>query len=106
MLNHSIKHERTKIVPLRIIGNLCGGFAGNHIFKSLVLDENNDYGLKYKYHAKMWKYLNKPYEWWGTYYMVDMDAWGKQLDQMKIDMSDSGWDDYDEFGKAYWDKDE
>ena len=53
----------------------------------------------------MWKYLNKPYEWWGTYYTIDMESWRKELDKIKIDMSDSGWDDYDEFGKAYWDKD-
>jgi hypothetical protein len=33
-----------------------------------------------------------------------MDAWKKSLEKMKIDMSDSGWDDYDEFGKAYWEK--
>ena len=69
------------------------------------MDEDEEYGWRYKYHAFMWKYLNKPYEWWGTYYMIDMDAWKKSLDKIKIDMSDSGWDDYDEFGKAYWDKD-
>jgi hypothetical protein len=25
---------------------------------------------------------------------------------MRIDMSDEGWDDYDAFGKAYWEKEE
>ena len=106
MIQFSTKKDRTRIIPLRIIGNICGGFAGNHIFKAMLLDEEENHGLKYKYHGFMWKYLNKPYEWWGTYYMVDMEAWGEHLDQLKIDMSDSGWDDYDEFGKAYWDKDE
>jgi hypothetical protein len=72
-LSKSTKIEKTKIVPLRIIGNICGGFAGNHLFKSLILDENENYGLRYRYHAKMWTVLNKPYTWWGTYYMLDMD---------------------------------
>ena len=68
------------------------------------MDEDEEYGWRYKYHAKMYKILNKPYELWGTYYTIDMDAWKRTLDQMKIDMSDSSWDDYDEFGVAYWDK--
>ena len=107
MINHSTKTERTKILPLRWIGNFLGGYAGNHLIKAIDLDESLDsnLGFRYKYHAKMWKYLNKPYEWWGTYYTIDMDAWKKDLDQIKIDMSDEGWDDYDAFGKAYWDKD-
>lgn len=104
MINHSTKTERTKIWPLRWIGNFLGGYAGNHLVKAIDLDEELDsnLGLRYKYHAKMWVILNKPYEWWGTYYTIDMDAWKKDLDQMKIDMSDEGWDDYDENGKAYW----
>ena len=71
-LSKSTKIEKTRIWPLRVIGNLCGGFAGNHLFKSLILDEDKNYGLRYRYHAKMWKYLNKPYTWWGTYYTIDM----------------------------------
>jgi hypothetical protein len=106
MINHSTKTERTKILPLRWIGNICGEFAGNHIVKCVNMDEDEECGWRYKYHAKMWKYLNKPYEWWGTYYMIDMEMWKKDLDQIRIDMDDEGWDDYDAFGKAYWDKDE
>jgi hypothetical protein len=105
MLNHSTKIQRTKIWPLRWIGNISGEFAGNHLVKCVNMDEDEEFGWRYKYHAKMWKYLNKPYELWGTYYTIDMDSWKKSLEKMKIDMSDSGWDDYDEFGKAYWDKD-
>jgi len=102
------KIEKTRIWPLRVIGNFCGGFAGNHLFKAMILEEelDVDLGFRYKYHAKMWVLLNKPYEWWGTYYQVDIDRWKNEIDQMRIDMSDKGWDDYDEFGKAYWDKDE
>jgi hypothetical protein len=36
--------------------------------------------------------------------MLDIKGWKTELDQMKIDMADEGWDDYDAFGKAYWDK--
>ncbi len=54
----------------------------------------------------MWVYLNKPYMWWGTYYSIDMEAWAEELDQMKSDMSGPGWDDYDENGIPYWEKDE
>ena len=104
MINHSTKIQRTKILPLRWIGNFLGGYAGNHIVKAVYLDEDGELGFRYKYHAFMWKYLNKPYEWWGTYYMLDMAAWKEELDQTRIAMADEGWDDYDAFGKAYWEK--
>lgn len=106
MINHSTKVEKTKVLPLRWIGNLLGGYATNHLVKCVNLDEDEEYGLRYKYHAKMWKYLNKPYELWGTYYTIDMDAWKKELDQMKIDMSGPEWDDYDADGVPYWEKTE
>ena len=67
-----IKHQKTKIVPLRFIGNICGGFAGNHLFKAMCLDEDGDHGWRYKYHGKMWVILNKPYKLWGTYYIMDI----------------------------------
>ncbi len=66
------KHQRTKILPLRLMGNLCGDIAGNHIVKALYMDENGDFNWRYKYHAKMWKIFNKPYERWGTYYELDI----------------------------------
>ncbi len=104
MINHSTKHHKTKILPLRWIANICGEFAGNHLVKCVNMDEDQEYGWRYKYHAKMYVLLNKPYEKWGTYYTVDMDAWKKELDKMKIDMSGPGWDDYDEDGVPYWEK--
>lgn len=79
MINHSTKHEKTRIWPLRRIANICGEFAGNHIVKCVNMDEDQEYGWRYKYHAKMYKILNKPYELWGTYYTIDMDAWRKDL---------------------------
>jgi hypothetical protein len=104
-MNHSTKIQRTSIWPLRWIGNICGSYAGNHLVRAIDLDEELDsyLGFRYKYHAKMWKYLNKPYERWGTYYTIDLEGWKTDLDQMKTEMSEEGWDDYDAFGKAYWD---
>ena len=103
MLKHSTKHQRTKIWPLRWIGNICGSYAGNHLVKAINLDEELDsaLGFRYKYHAKMWVLLNKPYEQWGTYYSLDIKG---MMDDLKLD--GAGWDDYDAFGRAYWDKDE
>jgi hypothetical protein len=81
MINHLIKHQKTKIIPLRWIGNFFGGYASDHLLKAVNLDEelDIDLGFKYKYHAKMWVILNKPYEWWGTYYLLDMEEWGKDI---------------------------
>jgi len=99
MINHLTKIERTKVWPLRWIGNFLGGYAGNHLVKAIDLDESLDsnLGFRYKYHAKMWKYLNKPYTWWGTYYELD-------LENLKKDMEGSGWDDYDNKGRPYWER--
>jgi len=99
-MNNITKIEKTKVVPLRWIGNFLGEYAGNHLVKAIDLDESLDsnLGFKFKYHAKCWKYLNKPYTWWGTYYELDIKG-------MIDDLDGAGWDDYDEFGKAYWDKD-
>ena len=96
-LSRSKTIQKTRILPLRWIGNFCGEYAGNHLVKAIDLDEalDSNLGFRYKYHAKCWKYLNKPYEWWGTYYQLDIEG-------MKKDLEGSGWDDYDEFGKAYW----
>jgi hypothetical protein len=95
------KIEKTRILPLRWIGNFLGEYAGNHLVKAIDLDEELDsqLGLRFKYHAKMWVILNKPYKWWGTCYQLDIKG---MMDDLKLD--GAGWDDYDEFGKAYWDK--
>jgi hypothetical protein len=96
MINHSTKIQKTRILPLRWIGNICGEFAGNHIVKCANMDEDEEYGWRYKYHAKMYVILNKPYEWWGTYYTIDMQAWREELDQMSTELSDCGWDNSEE----------
>ena len=100
-MKHSTKIEKTRIWPLRWIGNFLGSYAGDHLVKCFDYDEDGKLGFRYKYHAKMWVLLNKPYTWWGTYYSLDIKG---MMDDLKLD--GAGWDDYDEFGKAYWDKDE
>jgi hypothetical protein len=67
-----LKHQKTNILPLRWIGNFLGGYAGDHLVKAFDLDEDDNLGLRFKYHSRMWKYLNKPYELWGTYYILDL----------------------------------
>jgi hypothetical protein len=71
-LNKITKHQKTKILPLRCIGNICGEISSNHLVEAMYMDENGDYGYRFKFHSKVWKYLNKPYEWWGTYYIIDL----------------------------------
>jgi hypothetical protein len=98
---HSNKIEKTRILPLRWIGNICGAYAGNHLVKCFDYDEDNRLGFAYRYHAKMYTVLNKPYELWGTYYKVDTKAW---LDEIEKNVAGQNWDDYDEDGIAYWEK--
>ena len=39
----SKKIQRTKILPLRWIGNYLGGIAGNSLVKAFDLDEDGDF---------------------------------------------------------------
>ena len=84
-LNHLTTIQKTKILPLRWIGNICGEFASNHLVKVLHYDDHDDHGFVYRYHGFIWKYLNKPYTWWGTYYIVDMEAWRGSTDSESLD---------------------
>lgn len=61
------------------------------------MDEKEEYGWRYKAYSLVWKYLNAPYERWGTYYSINMELW-------KEEMSGKIWDDYDEDGVPYWEK--
>jgi hypothetical protein len=97
-LKHSKKFNKTKILPLRWIGNGCSHIATNSLVKAFDLQDNNDFGYRFKFHSKVWNYLNKPYTWWGTYYTID-------LEYLKNDpVLDKLGSDYDEDGVAYWEK--
>ncbi len=68
------KHQRTKILPLRWIANALCYPATRSLTKAFDLDEQNKLGLRFKFHCKVWHYLNKPYEKYGTYYTVDLNS--------------------------------
>jgi hypothetical protein len=97
-----IKVENTKIIPLRWIGNLCNSISTNHLTKAVDLDEQEKFGLRYKYHIKMWQIFDIPYVKWGTYYILDMKAWKIDLETQEL-LGRLG-SDYDENGVAYWEK--
>jgi hypothetical protein len=78
-LKNSTRVDRTKILPLRWFANTCSYIATNSLVKAFDLDEQGIYGYRFKFHSKVWHYLNKPYELWGTYYMVDTKAWKETL---------------------------
>jgi hypothetical protein len=50
---------------------MCEAIAAPHLLKVVYLDEDQDYGFRYKYHAKMWSIFFKPYRKWGTLYTFD-----------------------------------
>ena len=106
-LRYSKKIQRTKILPLRWIGNAISYPATSSLVKAFHLQDEGNFGYRFKFHSKIWRYLNKPYEWWGTVYTVDMDAIKKALDedpeyQKLMDRLGS---DY-ENEVPYWDKNE
>lgn len=97
MDSYSTKHERTKIWPLRWLANGLMYVATYSLTKAFNLQDDNNFGYRFKIHSGIWHYLSKPYEKWGTYYSLN-------LNQMKIDMSAEGWNDYDKDGIPYWEK--
>ena len=70
-LKMSQKINKTKILPLRWFANACSGIAIRSLVKAFDLDEDGNYGYRFKFHSKVWKYLNKPYEKWGTYWVIN-----------------------------------
>lgn len=93
----STPEHKTRILPLRWFVNWLNGPATTCLLKAINLDESENYGLRYKLYAFGWRFLNAPYERWGTVYKIDMEAWKK-------DMEGSGWDDYDKNGVPYWEE--
>jgi len=68
---HFKKKQKTKILPLRWIANQLSYPATNSLSKAIELQEQGNFGYRFKFHAKVWYYLNNLYERWGTYYEVD-----------------------------------
>ena len=71
------KEQRTKILPLRWIGNGCSYIATNSLVKAFNLQAHTN-GYRFKFHCFIWKTFNKPYTWWGTSYVMDTSKWNKE----------------------------
>lgn len=71
-LESSKIHHKTKIVPLRWMANLLSYPAVRSLVKAFDLQEDGNTGYRFKFHCLVWKYLNKPYERWGSYYTVEL----------------------------------
>jgi hypothetical protein len=100
------KIQRTKILPLRWIGNYIFHPLSMFFF-NIAIRENEDNVDKDLLTPspkrallawKLYNWLDYPYEWWGTYYELD-------LKHLKIDaVLDKLGSDYDEDGIPYWEK--
>lgn len=95
----STPEHKTRILPLRWIANSLNGPATKCLTKAVGMDEDRLYGWKFNLYLIGWKFLNLPYERWGTTYKVDLEEWKKDMD-----FDNKSWDDYDENGIAYWEK--
>jgi hypothetical protein len=72
-LSNSKKMQKTNLLPLRWIGNLCERPAKYHLNMFLHYKDHDDLGLACRYHAYASRLLYKPYFWWGTYYELNME---------------------------------
>jgi hypothetical protein len=69
-LKNSTRVDQTKILPLRWFASLCNTIATRSLVKAFDLDEQENFGYRFKFHCMVWKYLNKPYQKWGTYWIL------------------------------------
>ena len=53
------KCQKTNILPLRWIGNICGEISSSSLVKVWDLYEDDNLGYRYKFHSKVFKYLKK-----------------------------------------------
>ncbi len=67
-LDGFLKHQKTKILPLRWFANLCEKVAHYYLLKALYRSENKDKGFVFKCQAILSNLFYKPYMRWGTYY--------------------------------------
>ena len=72
--------DKTNILPLRWIANALGHIAIRSLTKAFDLQEQDNLGYRFKFHCKVWHYLDKPYHKWGTFYTVDIKDLGTNSD--------------------------
>ncbi len=88
--NRTMKIEQTNILPLRWLANFCGYIACKTILPLSDMDEDGNYGIKYKVYNFIYN-ATWPISYnYGTIY------------QWLDDLGGAGWDDYDENGHPYW----
>jgi len=101
-----IPEQKTKVLPLRWLANYVFHPVSMWFFH-IGLNANDRYIYEWdtykfrhflmeKFGYWMYYYLDKPYQWWGTFYVFKMP------DDFKLD-DGLGWDDYDDRGIPYWD---
>ena len=102
-----IPEHKTNILPLRWLAN--GVFHPISMwFFNMGLKANDqlqyDYAsatlideIKEKVGFRFYNFLNHPYEWWGTLYVLDQGVMAAFKQEV------GNWDDYDESGHPYWD---
>jgi len=88
---NNVKINKTKVLPLRWLANMCGDIAGWAIMRISYHDELENFGWRYKLHSTIWKMTWPMYYKFGTFYEI-------------TDLSADGWNDYDENGVPYWEK--
>lgn len=86
------KIHNTNVLPLRWLANIFGSIANWTILKAAWLDEDQNYGLKYKLYEKIYLRTWPIYSKFGSFY------------EFSFDMSGDGWNDYDSDGVPYWEK--
>jgi hypothetical protein len=94
--NLFIPEHKTNILPLRWFANISGSISGWAISKVMWLDEEENFGFKYKMYSKIYRLTSIPYYQWGTFYSM--------TDALEGILTTPGaeWSDYDENGYPYW----
>lgn len=120
-LDHSTPEHKTRNPLLRFIANNVSSPIShffltkslNHYFKyedEFDKDENfrmprKDYFFHLVY-AKLYSFLGTPYDYWGTFYKLDMDAikqaWDEDPEHQELMRRLT---DYSEDGIPYWEED-
>ena len=88
--NSEIVHKSRP--PLRWVANFFGWIGGWVILKICFLDEDENFGLRYKFYSFIYDLFMPIYFKYGSFY------------EFNFDMSGKGWDDYDENGVPYWEQ--
>lgn len=71
------------------------------LMRAVYLDDDSNYGIRYRIYGNLWNVFNKPYQRWGTYWTIDIESWSKELDALMEDMDPDDADLYEKLGDEY-----